>query len=54
MEQRPAAASARTRSLLAAVCLLAWIIGDACATGKSIYEQFMKHELFDLFVVSRK
>lgn len=34
MEQRPAAASARTRGLLAGVCLV-WIIGGICATGKS-------------------
>lgn len=34
MEQRPAAASTRTRGLLAGVCLV-WIIGGICATGKS-------------------
>lgn len=34
MEQRPAAASARTRGLLAGVCLVS-IIGGICATGKS-------------------
>lgn len=34
MERRPAAASARTRGLLAGVCLI-WIIGGICATGKS-------------------
>jgi len=34
MEQRPAATSARTRGLLAGVCLV-WIIGGICATGKS-------------------
>jgi len=33
MEQRPAATSARTRGLLAGVCLV-WIIGGICATGK--------------------
>ncbi|KYM76056.1 Protein sidekick [Atta colombica] len=32
MEQRPAATSARTRGLLAGVCLV-WIIGGICATG---------------------
>lgn len=38
MEQQPA--SARTRSLLAGVVCLVWIIGGICATGLS--------ELFDL------
>jgi len=34
MKQRPAAASARTRGLLAGACLV-WIIGGICATGES-------------------
>lgn len=46
MVQRPAAAaaSARTRGLLAGVCLV-WIIGGICATGKSPPPSPLPHPL---------